>query len=88
MPNYTIYVKQEDDEQWQKIANRTAWIHDHLKGERDLEEHMATLRAIDTENLKINTNGTVSPIDPAKPFRYAPRPNAPDITYEDVEESA
>lgn len=33
MPSYHIWVRAEDDEKWQAIADKPAWLHEHLSGD-------------------------------------------------------
>lgn len=44
MPNFTIWIRVENLEQWQAIAKKSKWVNDHLTKEQKLDEYMSKVK--------------------------------------------
>ena len=69
MNEYTINILDIFKEEWEAIPDKTAWLQDKLRQDRLTTEYM---KAVKSTNIKINKDGTVSPIDASKPSVYNP----------------
>lgn len=62
----TVYFREEDLPLWNNVSNKAQWLHDGLTTAlvsippRDIP---------DLKNVKVNDDGTPSPIDPSRPTR-------------------
>lgn len=59
MPRTTQYIKEEDMEQWNKIENKSQWIHDHLNESK-------VKKTIEAISAPTPTHKTSKPPQPVK----------------------
>ena len=71
MPRVNIYIRKEDEDKWNAIANKPEWLHEHLNGLTNIKG------AIALEDIKAGQYGSVYvqgsiPDDPTtEPFEEA-----------------
>lgn len=65
MPQVTVYIREDDLDKWKALEKKSEFIHHALRGTP--KEISPPSKIKSTKNIKINDNGTMSPIKPREP---------------------
>lgn len=67
MPRVNIYIRNEDEAKWKSIADKPAWLHEHitmLPHELGVYEHADTLNEYFSKNPPKTIDPTYEPMEP------------------------
>ena len=84
MPRVTLWVKKKDYKRYKAIVDRVGWLHDSIRAYRPPAKPIPGLEQ--SKNIKQNSDGTLSPIDPNKPTSFTSTPTSPAIPEHTVVE--